>query len=66
MFFCNKHKNILFRSSKKITKICEKHGQYETITTFLKEPCLYCAKEKNICQVCGEKINLKFYFLDKK
>ena len=36
---------------------CKKHGRFSFYMHHLKEACAKCAREKNICQICGEKLN---------
>jgi len=35
---------------------CEKHGRFAFYTNRLKEFCPACAREKDICQLCGRKL----------
>jgi methionyl-tRNA synthetase len=36
---------------------CKKHGVFPFYSMQLKEKCSACAKEKNICQVCGNSLS---------
>ena len=36
--------------------LCDKHGRFSYSIRSLKVKCYQCALEKNICQMCGNKV----------
>jgi hypothetical protein len=52
---CEKIKKRLFHDCMG-DGMCEKHGRYSFYRTQLKQSCQKCAREKNICQICGSQV----------
>lgn len=55
MIVCNHCKNKVKPECKGDGE-CKKHGKFSFYMHNLKESCTKCAKEKNICQICGESL----------
>lgn len=49
---CKKH--LMFGGSCMGDGFCEKHGHFAFYNNDLKILCDDCAREKNICQICGK------------
>jgi hypothetical protein len=60
MVFCNKceikYESIYYPRHILGDGECKKHGKFFFDTLKIKELCPECAKEKNICQICGKKL----------